>query len=333
MKKYIEYPKVTFIIMTFNGGSLFERCLKSIRNQRYPKNKIEIVVVDDKSSDSSVAIAKKYGARVFVSGKHDMYLSWGIALHKVTGDFVYMIDQDILLKSKNFINLMIKPLMDDMLIAASFTRMYPRKDMSWISRYISYHPFQCDPLFEYLTPKLDPLIIKKKRDYFLCRFIIGKIPAESRMMYRIAFLKNTPNWKMKRIFDHDLLIKTIKSGYDRIAYVPKAGLYHYHANNLIHLLTKRVRNITNHYLPYQNTLEYKWIDISDKRQIFRLGLWIIYANLIIPSVIKGMYRSIKHRDFALLMEPLVVVATTDVILWTFLKNEKGREIIKNLFRF
>lgn len=330
MKNKTRLPKVSFIIMSYNGGEVFARCLQSIRSQNYPKRLIEIVVVDDNSQDKSLSIAKKFKARTFVSGKHDMYLSWGIALHKITGDFVYMVDQDIELKSKNFVRMMVKPLTENPNIVAAFTRMYPRKDMPWITRYISYHPFQCDPIFEYLTPPLEPLIVKKGKDYSVCHFQLGKIPAESRMMYKVSFLKKTPNWNMKRVFDHDLLVKTLKSGFDMIAYVPRAGLYHHHAQSLSHLLGKRVRNITSHYLPYQDSLEYKWIDTSDKKQIIKLGLWVIYANLFFPATIRGFFRFLKYKDWALLMEPIVVIATTDVILWTFLKTEGGRKIIGDL---
>lgn len=322
-----KLPKISIIIMTFNGGELLKKCLFSIRNQNYPQSKVEIIVVDDASDDNSVETAKHYKARVFVSGKRDMYLSWAIGLHKVTGNLVYMLDQDIELRGKDFFQKMVKPFLDNQNIIASFTRAYPHPNQPWITRYISYHPFQCDPIYEYLTPQIEKSIIETKRNYFLCEFTLDKIPAESRMMYRVDILRKTPNWKMKRIFDHDLLVKTIIANYNLIAYVPKAGIYHHHAESLGHLLRKRIRNLQTHYFPYNKTLEYRWMDPNNRVEVFRMILWVMYANLLLPAGLRGLIRFFKYKDWALLMEPIVTILTTDVILWSFLTNKVGRNIL------
>lgn len=321
-------PKISFIILTFNGGELLRSCLKSIRSQDYPQELVEIVTVDDASSDNSVEISEDYGAKVYISGKRDMYLSWGIALHKITGEYTYMVDQDIELRGKDFITKMVKPMLEDKEISGSFTRAYPRSDQPWITRFISYHPFQCDPLYEYLTPPVEGTYLIEKEGYIKCDFQLGKIPAESRVMYRVNVLKKTPNWKMERIFDHDLLIKTIKEGFDKYAYVPSAGIFHHHAKNLKHLLNKRLRNIDMHYFPYQEELEYKWLDTSSKKSVLRMVFWVIYANLFLPATVRGFIRFLKHRDWALLMEPIVTIATTDVIIWGFLTHSVGQELIR-----
>lgn len=318
--------------MSFNGGKIFEKCLISISSQNYPRKNIEIVVIDDKSEDNSLILAKKYADKIIISGKRDMYLSWAIGLHAVSGEYVYMLDQDIELKDENTLTKLVRPLIEDRRIVASFTKYYPNESQTLITRYISYHPFQCDPLLEFLSPKVEDSIVDKRNGYYLCKFELNKIIAESRMMYRMSFLKKTPNWKMKRIFDHDLLIKTIKSGYNMFAYVPEAGLYHYHAESLIHLVKKRVRNITSHYLPYFESLEYRWIDVRNKAQIFKVASWIVYANLFFPAAIKGFLRFLKYKDPALLMEPIVAITVTDVILVEFLKSKVGRTMFCNSFR-
>ena len=105
----------------------------------------------------------------------------------------------------------------------------------------------------------------------------------------LSFKNETPNWKTKYYFDHDFLIQTIKSGYNYFAYVPDAGIYHHHADNLIHLLRKRARNLDKHYFPYNHETEYKWLDTSNKFDVLRLFLWVIYANLIIPEIIEAFF--------------------------------------------
>jgi glycosyltransferase involved in cell wall biosynthesis len=325
-----KWPKVTFSIAAYNGGELLRKALTSIKNQDYPKNKIEIIVIDDNSIDDTVKIAKSFKVKLLENGKRDMYISQKMGLHAATGEFFYLLDQDIELRDKTFLKRMIRPLVEDEQLAASFTRAYPHPKQPWVTRFISYHPFQCDPLFEYLTPAVEKSVVKKKKGYFLCKFVLGNIPAESRMMYRLSILKKTKNWKMDSIYDHDLLIHTVKAGFDAVAYVPQAGIYHHHAKDLSSLVKKRMRNLTSHYFPMQDTLAYRWVDTSDKKSIMKLGLWVVYANLFIPASIRGFIRFLKYHDLALLMEPIVTITTTDGILWTFLTKSGGRKIISQL---
>lgn len=326
-------PKISLVILSFNGGSLLEDCLRSIERQDYPKKSLEVIVIDNGSTDDSVKIAKSFKTRVFISKKTDLYRNWAIAIHKSTGDLTYLIDQDIELKDSKFLKRMVEPLIEDRSLTGSFTRAYPSEKMNWITKFLSYHPTQCDPLYEFLTPTIAENVIEKRKNCEVCDFSdLEKLPAESRMMYWIKILKKTPNWKESRLFDHDALVKTIKSGFTKFAYVPEAGIYHYHAKDFVSLLEKRMRNLNIHYFPYNDTLEYRWVDVNNKKQTIRMVMWIIYANLIFPALLRGIWRYLKYHDWVLLTEPIVTVAVTDVVLFSFVTNPIGRKvIIKSLF--
>jgi glycosyltransferase involved in cell wall biosynthesis len=57
-------PLVSFVIPVLNSERTLERCLKSIICQNYPRIEI-IVVVDNRCTDNSVEIAKKYGGKIY----------------------------------------------------------------------------------------------------------------------------------------------------------------------------------------------------------------------------------------------------------------------------
>lgn len=320
-----KLPKVSFVLLTFNGGEGVKKCLESVKKQNYPKDKVEIIVIDNGSSDNSAQVAKDYTNKVTVNHEN-AYKNRANGMRMATGEFVFMmLEQDIELRSKNFIQDMIKPLIEDKNLVASFTRDYPRKDQSWITRFLSYHPIQADPLFNFLTPSLESTLIEKKDGYFISKFILGKIPMATHMFFRASSLKKTPVWTQEKDFDHDTIVKLVKAGYNLFAYVPSAGTYHNHAKNFNQFLSKRIRNLENHYFPFSKSTEFSYVD--GKKDVLKLFFWVVYANLIFPEALRGIWRFIKYKDYVLLLEPFVTIAVTDTVLFHFLRRPQGRKIL------
>jgi glycosyltransferase involved in cell wall biosynthesis len=94
IKYETELPLVSFAIVVKNGGAKLERCLRSIKSQMYPR--LEIVVVDNGSSDDSVRIAQAYGARVY-SQKGSLGMARNVSVVESKGDIVAIMDADIVL--------------------------------------------------------------------------------------------------------------------------------------------------------------------------------------------------------------------------------------------
>ncbi len=64
-KKLFSYPKaklepVSIIVPCYNEGETIGKTIESLLNLDYPKEKLEIIVVDDCSTDNSAKIVKKY---------------------------------------------------------------------------------------------------------------------------------------------------------------------------------------------------------------------------------------------------------------------------------
>jgi glycosyltransferase involved in cell wall biosynthesis len=90
-----KYPLVSVIIPTKNSERTIRRCLESVRAQTY--RNLEIVVVDNFSSDSTVRIAKEYADVVLLAGpERTSQVKHGAANSR--GDFVYKIDSDFVLE-------------------------------------------------------------------------------------------------------------------------------------------------------------------------------------------------------------------------------------------
>ena len=85
-------PLVSLIIPTKNSGRTIEACLKSIRGQSY-KN-IEIIIVDNNSTDDTKKIALKYTKLVFNRGRErSVQRNFGAKMSK--GEYFLFIDSDM----------------------------------------------------------------------------------------------------------------------------------------------------------------------------------------------------------------------------------------------
>ncbi len=92
-------PLVSVIITTKNEERNIENCLKSIELQTYPARRIEIVVIDNNSSDKTKEIAKKYTPKVFSKGpERSAQRNFGM-INKAKGKYVMYLDADMILSS------------------------------------------------------------------------------------------------------------------------------------------------------------------------------------------------------------------------------------------
>lgn len=90
-------PLVSVIIPTKNSSRTLEKCLESVKNQSY-KN-IELIVVDNNSTDNTKDIARKYTDKVFNYGpERSAQRNYGV--EQSIGEFVAIIDSDMKLSPK-----------------------------------------------------------------------------------------------------------------------------------------------------------------------------------------------------------------------------------------
>jgi mycofactocin glycosyltransferase len=61
-------PRVSVIVPVKDRAEELRRCLESVRRLDYPAERVEVLVVDDGSTDDSAAVARSLGATVIASG-------------------------------------------------------------------------------------------------------------------------------------------------------------------------------------------------------------------------------------------------------------------------
>ena len=87
-------PLVSVIVPTKNSSDTIDLCLSSIINQTY-KN-IEIIVVDNYSTDTTITIALKYTKKIFTVGpERSVQMNFGAKM--ASGKYIYRVDSDFIL--------------------------------------------------------------------------------------------------------------------------------------------------------------------------------------------------------------------------------------------
>jgi len=85
--------KISVIVPVYNASKYINRCIDSILNQNY-KN-IEIIVVDDGSTDNTLEKLKKYKDLIIVKQKNSgVSVARNKGLEKANGDYILFIDSD-----------------------------------------------------------------------------------------------------------------------------------------------------------------------------------------------------------------------------------------------
>ncbi len=117
---------VSVIINSKNEEKNIENCLQSIDKQSYPQAKIEIIVVDNNSSDRTKEIAKKYTSRVFNFGpERSAQKNYGA--NKAQGQYLIFLDADMSLSRDVLQECVERATADNQLVAMYIPEIIPGK--------------------------------------------------------------------------------------------------------------------------------------------------------------------------------------------------------------
>jgi len=87
---------VSVIIATYNYGPFIEEAIDSVLNQTFPQNEIEIIIVDDGSTDDTAVRIKKYKDRIHYMYKENGGLAsaFNMGFEKARGEIIAFLDSD-----------------------------------------------------------------------------------------------------------------------------------------------------------------------------------------------------------------------------------------------
>lgn len=90
----MQRPFLSVVIPTYNSGSLIGQTIEACLAQEYPGGKIEIIVVDDDSTDGTKEIAARYPVKYIRQRRSGPAAARNIGYRSANGDLIFFTDAD-----------------------------------------------------------------------------------------------------------------------------------------------------------------------------------------------------------------------------------------------
>ncbi len=322
-------PSVSIIIPTLNSEKVLEDCLESIEALDYSKEKIEIIIADGGSTDSTLDIAKKYDVdRILPNPLKTSEAGKAVGLRYAKNEIVAFIDSDNILPIKNWLKQMIKPLEEPDIVGSEPIEYTYRKGDGYITRYCALMGMN-DPLclflgnydrYNQITRRWTqmPVVEEDKGVYLKVTLDSQRLPTigANGTILRRKLLDEYRN--KDYLFDIDVIAELAALSRNKFAKV-KTGIIHLFSGNVATFKRKQRRRIRD-YL-YYNKLgvrQYPWGRQS------KLGVvkFVVYCLLVFPLIGQSLIGFIRKPDKAWFFHPIACWIT----LW-----EYGRERIWGFF--
>ena len=147
--KKSQLPFISLLVVNYNGKEILKICLPSLLKLEYPKNKYEIIIVDNASSDDSIEFLRKNYPKIKIikNNQNLGYVGINSGIKYCKGGYIYFLNNDLIL-DKNCLLYLIKEIEKDSsigMVAHTGINYYNDKLISggtWVSKamYCGHYP-------------------------------------------------------------------------------------------------------------------------------------------------------------------------------------------------
>lgn len=164
-------PKVSIVIPNLNGKEHLRGCLDSILKLDYPQEKIEVVIVDNNSTDGSVEFLRKNypWVRLIVNEKNEGFAKpSNDGARKATGDFVAFINNDMRVQKSWLIELVKSLAKENAVCAGSVILDWNGKHLDFAGGSVSFYGMGYQYDFKAPMAQVEPGLREDKEIFFAC---------------------------------------------------------------------------------------------------------------------------------------------------------------------
>lgn len=334
-----KLPTISILTLTLNPNlNIFKKSFESIKNQAYPQNKIEHLIIDGGSRKDTINLAKKYGCRALIKKDYrensEARRSFGVIAAK--NDIILWLEADNILPDKNCLNELVNPFQADAKIISTFTLHFTyNRSMSLLDRYCALFGVS-DPVVIYMNKaEKEPWfnanytkgkVIKNTKNYDVVKFDKNTLPTvgdNGSAIRRDILLKAkiTPDF----YFHTDVFVDLINLGYNKFAVIKSTSIENYIGDSLLNLVKRRSFYLQRDAAPKSlKNRRYAIVNPSSSQDILRLSQFIIFSLSFVQPFYLSLKGFSKKKDFAWFLHPLVclffLIFYTKAYLSIIIKN-------------
>lgn len=312
-KENIRTPSVTIAMISYNDEKIIEECFRSIKKQNYG-GKVSILIVDGGSTDKTIKIAKKYGAKIIIMSqyKDQPYKRGDIALNSATTDIVIFFSADNRFKENNCLTKIIMPFLDKEISAVETFRYGYNQENSLLTKYFALIG-GTDPIAVSLG-KADRAphdaskwhsfgSVEENVNYYKVTFDndVNKIPTLGANGFAIRnnLIKKFP---LKDSLHVEMCVRLIAGGFNKFAFVKNVHIIHDTQSNLTELLRRKLqwKNL------YSNTtLKRSYFVYNPRKDLLRLVSIIFLSLTLIVPILRSIKGFFKKKEIAWFLHPII----------------------------
>ena len=339
MRKTSSHPSISVVIATYNSERTIGRCLANVRNQIYPQDKIEIIICDGGSTDSTRQIAKQYKTQIISIDKRLQNAEYNksIGLTKAKGEIFFLLDHDNIIPHRLWLKKMVQPFVDNPEVVGVETLRYRYdKHTTLIDRYFALFGAG-DPIAWYLG-KADRLSYlfeiynlwgeaKDKGDYYLVKFSPKKIPTlgANGFLIRTKLLRDEAESRPGKFFHIDVNVDLIRKGFNTYAFVKDDILHLTGYGSVWYFLKRRMLFIEQFHLSKQNLSLQKnrRYSVVESKDLWGVVFFIIISLTVVVPLWDSIKGWLKVRDSAWFLHPVLCFSFVVIYGWVIMRHQIG----------
>lgn len=275
-------PLVSIIIVNWNGGQIFNNCLRSLSRLKYPN--FELIIVDNASQDSSQNLYKKFAslASKTILIKNDQNLGFAPANNqgalRARGKYILLLNNDTKVPS-NFLKSMVNKMETDQTIGAMQPKIFLMAQANLLDNAGSFLT-NTGFLEHWGFMKKDSLEYSTERDIFSAKGAC--LLTRKKIINQVGLFDDD---FVSYFEETDFCWRIWLAGF-RVIYYPNSFIYH-----MLGQTSKKMNQYEVNYNSFKNRLRslYKNLEVKNLVKIFGLHL-TIYIGLIVYYLAKLQFK-------------------------------------------
>jgi len=203
---------ISVVVPAYNAREAIAECLEALLHQTVPRDRYEVIVVDDGSSDGTAEVVRPYGVKLLQQANQGPAAARNLGVAHAQGEIILFTDADCA-PHADWIEQLTRPLLDDEIVGSK--GVYRTRQRGLLPRFIQ---LEYEEKYERLGKRryidfVDAYSAGYRRDVFLAAGGFDEV------------------FPVPSAEDVELSFRLASQGY-RLVFVPQARVNHRHAESL-----------------------------------------------------------------------------------------------------